>query len=92
MSEVSGTDWFAIEDDRQLPVYSRLPIALVRGEGSFVWDSEGRRYLDFLSGISVSSVGHCHPRVVAAIQAQAAKLIHGQINVVVSPPVVALTT
>ena len=84
MSEVSGADWFAIEDSRQLPVYSRLPIALVRGEGSFVWDSEGRRYLDFYGGHCVTALGHCPPRVVTAIQEQAAELLFYS-NVVYSP-------
>lgn len=84
MSEVSGADWFAIEDNRQLPVYSRLPIALVRGEGSFVWDSEGRRYLDFYGGHCVTALGHCPPRVVTAIQEQAAELLFYS-NVVYSP-------
>jgi predicted acetylornithine/succinylornithine family transaminase len=51
-------------------------LVLVRGEGSRVWDSDGREYLDFLAGISVLNVGHCHPKVVAAIQRQAAKLMH----------------
>ena len=84
MSEVSSPDWFAVEDDRQLPVYARLPIALVRGEGSFVWDSEGRRYLDFYGGHCVTALGHCPPRVVKAVQEQAAELLFYS-NVVYSP-------
>ena len=47
--------------------YARQPIVFVRGEGTRLWDSEGREYLDFLSGIAVVGVGHCHPRVAAAI-------------------------
>ncbi|MDZ4769921.1 MAG: aminotransferase class III-fold pyridoxal phosphate-dependent enzyme [Chloroflexota bacterium] len=62
----------------------------VRGEGIYLYDADGTRWLDFTSGIGVTNTGHCHPRVVAAIQAQAANLIHGQINVVVSPAAVAL--
>jgi predicted acetylornithine/succinylornithine family transaminase len=58
------------------PNYSRFPVEFVRGEGARLWDSDGVEYLDFLCGISVSSVGHCHPAVVAAIQQQAARLIH----------------
>jgi len=56
--------------------YARLPICLVRGEGSYVWDSEGNRYLDFVMGIGVNGLGHCHPRVVGAICEQASRLLH----------------
>lgn len=56
--------------------YARLPICLVRGEGSYVWDNEGNRYLDFVMGIGVNGLGHCHPKVVAAIQEQAGRLLH----------------
>jgi predicted acetylornithine/succinylornithine family transaminase len=59
-----------------MPTYKRAPVALVRGEGARLWDAEGREYLDFLTGISVSSVGHCHPKVVEAIREQAGTLIH----------------
>jgi len=63
-------------DDHLMPTYARHPVRFVRGEGARLWDDDGHEYLDFLSGISVSSVGHCHPRVVEAIRAQAGKLIH----------------
>ena len=56
--------------------YARAPITLVRGRGTTVWDDQGKAYLDFSSGIAVSSLGHCHPRWVAAVQSQAAELIH----------------
>ncbi|MGA2469975.1 MAG: aspartate aminotransferase family protein [Solirubrobacteraceae bacterium] len=56
--------------------YSRFPVAFVRGEGARLWDADGVEYLDFLAGISVSSVGHCHPAVVAAIREQAGRLLH----------------
>ena len=62
--------------DHLMPTYARHPVRFVRGEGARLWDDDGHEYLDFLSGISVSSVGHCHPRVVEAIRAQAAELIH----------------
>jgi len=58
-----------------LRTYKRMPIDLARGEDVFVWDTAGRRYLDFYAGHAVASTGHCHPRVVKAIQEQAAKLI-----------------
>jgi acetylornithine/N-succinyldiaminopimelate aminotransferase len=59
-----------------IPTYMRNPVQFVRGEGATLWDEQGNEYLDFLAGISVVNVGHCHPRVVAAIQEQAAKLTH----------------
>jgi len=59
-----------------VPNYARFPVTLVRGEGSHVWDDQGRRYLDFFPGWGCNLLGHCPPRVVAAIQRQAAQLIH----------------
>ena len=56
--------------------YARLPVEFVRGEGSRLWDAEGNEYLDFLCGISVTSLGHCHPRVVAAVREQVGALMH----------------
>ncbi|KAF1043044.1 aspartate aminotransferase family protein [Xylophilus sp.] len=56
--------------------YGRLPIALSHGDGVWVWDVDGRRYLDGLGGIAVNTVGHNHPRLVAALQDQVARLIH----------------
>jgi len=59
-----------------MQTYRRAPVEFVRGEGARLWDSEGKEYLDFLAGISVCSVGHCHPDVVAAVRAQAGELMH----------------
>ena len=56
--------------------YGRAPIAFARAEGSRVWDADGKRYLDLLPGLGVNGLGHCPPRVVAAIQKQAAQLLH----------------
>ena len=56
--------------------YTRLPVAFVRGEGAWLWDESGKRYLDALAGIAVNGLGHAHPRLVAAIADQAAKVIH----------------
>ncbi len=56
--------------------YGRFPIAFSRGEGSWIWDESGRKYLDFATGIAVCSLGHCHPTMQEALRAQAAKLIH----------------
>lgn len=59
-----------------MQTYPRAPIELVRGEGARVWDSDGKEYLDFLAGISVCSVGHCHPAVVEAVRDQVGTLTH----------------
>jgi len=59
-----------------MPVYGRQPVAFVRGEGTRLWDTQGREYLDFVAGIAVMSVGHSHPAVVDAIRDQAARLTH----------------
>jgi len=56
--------------------YTRLSVVIVRGRGSRIWDADGKKYLDFFPGWAVSGIGHCHPRVVAAIKKQAARLIH----------------
>lgn len=56
--------------------YSRIPIAIERGEGVRVWDSDGKEYFDFISGIGVNAVGHCHPEIVKAIESQLKKLLH----------------
>lgn len=59
-----------------VPNYTRFPVALVRGEGSYVWDDQGRRYLDLFPGWGCNLLGHCPPRVVEAVQQQVAELIH----------------
>ncbi len=59
-----------------LNTYARYPIALARGKGVYVYDVDGRRYLDFLSGLGVNALGHAHPRIVKVIRDQAAKAIH----------------
>jgi predicted acetylornithine/succinylornithine family transaminase len=56
--------------------YNRQPIVLVKGRGIFVWDSQGKRYMDFVGGVAVCSLGHCHPALARAICTQAKKLIH----------------
>jgi acetylornithine/N-succinyldiaminopimelate aminotransferase len=65
-----------IERSSVIPSYARFPVEFVRGEGSRLWDDEGKEYLDFLCGISVTSLGHCHPRVVAAVREQVGSLMH----------------
>jgi len=56
--------------------YSRLPVTFVKGEGVWLWDNQGKKYLDALAGIAVCSIGHCHPKLVKAISEQAKTLIH----------------
>jgi predicted acetylornithine/succinylornithine family transaminase len=65
-----------VERESVMSTYSRLPVQFVRGEGARLWDAEGNEYLDFLCGISVTSLGHCHPRVVAAVREQVGQLMH----------------
>lgn len=59
-----------------LPVYNRFPITLVKGKGARVWDNEDKEYIDALAGIAVNSLGHCHPKVVTAVQQQVEQLMH----------------
>ena len=59
-----------------MQTYGRLNIALSHGQGSWVWDVDGRRYLDGLGGIAVNTLGHAHPKLVPALQEQVARLIH----------------
>jgi predicted acetylornithine/succinylornithine family transaminase len=66
----------AIEAERVVGSYARLPVEFVRGSGSWLWDSDGNEFLDFLCGISVTSLGHCHPEVVEAVREQAGRLMH----------------
>nr|WP_278314187.1 aminotransferase class III-fold pyridoxal phosphate-dependent enzyme [Lolliginicoccus levis] len=66
------------------------PVTVERGEGSYLYGTDGRRYLDFTAGIGVTSTGHCHPRVVEAAQKQVASLIHGQYTTVMHKPMIEL--
>ncbi len=72
----SLSDLQALERSYAIPTYVRNPVQFVRGSGVRLWDADGNEYLDFLAGISVLNVGHCHPKVVAAITSQAAELTH----------------
>jgi 4-aminobutyrate aminotransferase len=67
------------------------PVVVEHGEGVYLFDEAGRRYLDFTAGIGVTSTGHCHPRVVAAAQEQVGKLIHGQYTTVMHRPLLELS-
>ena len=65
-----------LEQKYLLNTYARYPVALTRGKGVYLYDVDGKRYLDFLSGLGVNALGHSHPRIVKAIREQAAKMIH----------------
>ena len=69
------------------PVWSRITdIVVERGEGAYLFDVDGERYLDFTSGIGVTNTGHCHPRVVAAAREQVGKIVHAQVNILYHTP------
>ena len=75
-SSLSSSDTIDLFQQYVIPNYGRYPVSLVRGEGSYVWDAEGNRYLDFFPGWGCNLLGHCPPPVVQAVQEQVAKLIH----------------
>ena len=59
-----------------METYSRLPITMQKGSGSWLWDTEGKKYLDYTTGIAVNNLGHCHPKITEAIISQASALVH----------------
>ena len=68
-----------MEDPREknlMKTYGRLPLTMQRGSGSWLWDTEGKKYLDYTTGIAVNNLGHCHPKITDAIISQAAALVH----------------
>jgi len=69
-------DWVSLEQKYYQGTFKRQPITLVRGEGIRVWDSNGKVYLDFVAGIAVNVLGHCHPAIVKAVQEQVTQLVH----------------
>ena len=69
------TDWQKLEHEYMMHTVVRVPLTLVKGRGARVWDEAGRRYLDFVAGWAVNSLGHCHPAVVEAVQGQVETLI-----------------
>jgi predicted acetylornithine/succinylornithine family transaminase len=74
--EIGFAETRALEERYLMRTYKRAPVDFVRGEGPLLWDAEGKRYLDFLTGISVCSLGHCHPEVVKAVRDQTERLMH----------------
>jgi acetylornithine/N-succinyldiaminopimelate aminotransferase len=69
------TDWQELEKKYYMPTFERVPLTIVKGKGPYVWDDEGRQYLDFVGGWAVNTLGHCHPVVTRALAEQAATLI-----------------
>src|SRR5437016_12077155 len=75
-TETNKRDWAALEQKYYQGTFKRQPITLVRGEGTRVWDSDGRVLLDFVAGIAVNVLGHCHPAIIKAVQEQVTQLVH----------------
>jgi acetylornithine aminotransferase len=73
---MNSQQWIEKADHYIMKTYGRYPLVPVRGEGCWLWDADGKRYLDFLAGVAVNNLGHCHPRVVEALRRQAGELIH----------------
>ena len=69
-------EWIDKAEHAVMKTYGRYPIVAERGEGCRLWDVDGRAYLDFLAGVAVNNLGHCHPKVVKALQEQAGRLLH----------------
>jgi predicted acetylornithine/succinylornithine family transaminase len=76
LAHLSSTETIAQFARYVIPNYRRYPVCLVRGEGSWVWDAEGHRYLDFFPGWGCNLLGHCPPRVVEAVREQVGQLLH----------------
>ena len=70
------TDIEKLYQEYVLPTYAQVPVCLVKGKGSRVWDLENKEYIDFFPGWGVSGLGHCHPEVVSAVKHQARKIMH----------------
>jgi predicted acetylornithine/succinylornithine family transaminase len=87
---MNNLDLYTKDKENYLPTFNRFPLAFIKGKGSRLWDADGKEYIDLLAGIAVNNVGHCHPKVVSAIQKQASELMHIS-NFFVSPQQVALS-
>ncbi len=75
-TKTNKRDWAALEHQYYQSAFKRQPLTLVRGEGPRVWDSDGKVYLDFVAGIAVNVLGHCHPAIIEAVQYQVTQLVH----------------
>jgi len=83
------TDWQELEEKYLMNTFKRLPVTLVRGQGARVWDDKGKEYLDFVGGLAVNVLGHCHPEITNALAEQARSLIQTS-NLVYSVPQIRL--
>ncbi len=72
----TNAQWLEEGQSCVMNTYGRLPVCMVRGQGVMVYDADGKEYMDFVAGIAVNALGHCHPKVVQAIKDQAETLIH----------------
>jgi predicted acetylornithine/succinylornithine family transaminase len=81
------SNWQELEHEYYMPTFKRIPITLVKGQGLKVWDENGKEYLDFVAGIAVNSLGHCHPVVVKAVTEQVNKLIQVSNNYYTIPQI-----
>ncbi len=86
LSSVSYAHVSELDHQYLLQVYRRFPVLIVRGQGVWLYDEQGNAYLDFLSGIAVCSVGHCHPKFVQRLSEQAGRLIHVSNLLLTEPP------
>lgn len=68
-------NWIELEKKYFMLVFKRTPVVLARGRGMYVWDIDGKKYMDFVAGLAVNSLGHCHPVITGALNAQSKKLI-----------------
>jgi len=76
LNRVHTKEIIKLSDQYLMRNYGRIPLAPVKGKGAVIWDAEGKEYLDFVSGIAVNSLGHCHPAVVEAVTRQVQKMLH----------------
>ena len=76
VKNTTAQDWIERGDKCIVNTYGRYPLVAVKGSGCWLWDADGKKYLDFLAGVAVNNLGHCHPNIVKALQQQAATLIH----------------
>src|SRR5437660_9349647 len=74
--KINQRNWIELEHQYYQGTFKRQPVAFVRGEGTRVWDSDGKVYLDLVAGIAVNVLGHCHPAIIKAVQHQVTQLIH----------------
>jgi acetylornithine aminotransferase len=84
-----ATDWRSLDEQYIVPTYKRLPIAIARGEGNYLYDTDGRAYLDLFTGLAVNVLGHSHPRIVQALREQGERFLHIS-NIFLNPPAIRL--